>query len=89
MKEYMQQYAFAPEGFDIEANIDVLLFVPIDAPTWSSDEPRSGFVMRDRASGDLNAYVPFGTTELPVFTEEDIEAARLVALDIQSGCVFG
>ena len=85
----MQKFAFAPEGFDVEANIDILLFVPNDSPIWSSEEEGSGYVMRDRATGELTAYLPFGTVELPVFTEDDIEGARLAALDIQSGAAFG
>jgi hypothetical protein len=85
----MQNFAFAPEGFDTEANIDVLLFVPTEAETWSATEAGAGYAMRDRATGELTAYLPFGTHTLPAFTEDDKEAARLAALDIQSGAAFG
>jgi hypothetical protein len=42
----------------------------------------------ERTLGELYAYLPFGTTELPVFTEEDIEAMKLAQADIISGAAF-
>ncbi len=85
----MQRYAFAPIGYDEEANLDILMFVPDDAPEWSTDQEGSGHLCIERATGNHYAYLPFGTTELPTFTEEDIEGMKLAQADIISGEAFG
>lgn len=75
----MQAFAFAPERFDEVTNLDILLFVPADAETWSDDEEGAGYVGRNRTTGQLVAL----STPLPNFSEQDIENARLAAIDLQ------
>jgi hypothetical protein len=77
----MQAFAFAPERFDEVTNLDILLFVPDDAETWSDDEEGAGYVARNRTTGQLTAVSPH--RPLPNFSEQDIENARLAALDLQ------
>lgn len=78
----MRKYAFVGEGYDKEENLDVLLFVPINAPTWSSDEEGAGYVCINRETGEFFNFLPYGTTELPTFTIDDVIAMQSAQADI-------
>jgi hypothetical protein len=76
----MRNYAFAPQGHDEEANIDVLMYVPETAESWCEGED-TGYVGVVRDTGRLIAYVPYNTFKLPTFSEEDLQALREAQAD--------
>lgn len=66
-----RQYAFACE--ERTSAFDIIFFIPADANEWSDTVEGSGYVAIDRITGALAPAITHGTTELPAFSEQDIE----------------
>ncbi len=82
----MQRFAFAPEDREADDTSAVLLtVVPHDAPTWEIGPHRHNTGMGlYHEDGRLEITSWWG--DIPTFTQEELEAARLAAAD--AGCVL-